>query len=105
MAFPVTGKFKVTQADAVLTIAFGKITFGTASGGAQRVRGWQVHNEGAPGDSDVIVSLNGTEDNFVIHPGDVAWSEPMIDAWYTDLYVRSSAAVLIPNYTVCSSEK
>ena len=99
MAFPVTGKFKVSQADEVLTVAYGQIIF------KQKVRSYCIKNLGAVGDSDVVFSLNGTDDNGSVQPGDVYWSEPLIDGWYYDIYVKSSAAVLIPNYEVMSSEK
>lgn len=99
MAFPVTGKFAVSQADEVLTAAYGQIVF------KQKVRQITVVNDGAPGDSDVIVSFNGEDVNMIVHPGDSCSTGPLLDAWFYDIWIKSSAAVNIPDYMVLSSEK
>lgn len=99
MAFPVTGKFRVSQADEALTATYGQIVF------KQKVRSFTIKNLGAVGDSDVIYSLNGTDDNGSIQPGQAYWNAPLLDGWYYDIWVKSSAAIKIPNYEVMAQEK
>ena len=99
MVFPVTGKYLVSQSDATLTNAYGKITFN------QAVRQICVINDGNFGESDVYVSFDGTNDYVCVKAGDSWCSDPLLDGWIRDLWVKSSAAVLIPNYRVMSMPK
>jgi type 1 fimbria pilin len=97
----VIGQFKYDQTDNALTTAFVEYTF------FHRVKGFVVYNKAAAGESTIEVSIDGTEENCSVDPGDVVHFGNLVNSSITNVSLKytSVGGAGAPDYQLMSSEK
>jgi len=97
----VVGQFEYTQSDNALTTSYQEYTF------FSRVKGFFVYNKAAAGESTVEVSIDGTEINATVDPGDVVEIGNLVNSSITTVSLKYTVvgSAGAPNYQLSASEK
>jgi predicted lipoprotein len=97
----VIGKFSYSQTDNALTTAFVEYTF------FERVKGFFVYNKANAGESTIEVSIDGTEENASVDPGDVVKIGNLVNSSITKVSLKytSVGGSGAPDYKMGASEK
>jgi len=93
--------FEYTQSDNALTTAFQEYTFFT------RVKGLFLFNRAAVGGSTIAVSLDGTNTNATVYPGDSVDIGNLVNSsiTYVSLKYTAVGGSGAPDYQLSSAEK